>query len=230
MPTFGSPTSTTVKPVAQQRALPRRGQHAREARRGSRRACPRASAARRKSMSSSGKSSVASVSMRRSISASTSARISSRERARSGCARRRARPSPWRRRSGRPHASACARSSLPLRNARCVNSPGCASRAPSSRQRASSRRSTAGPPWPCSSSTCSPVYECGAGKVEREPLVERLAARVAKRRDGRHARRERLRDERRGNRRHRRAGHADHADAAAARRRRDRGDRVGAAS
>jgi hypothetical protein len=56
-------------------------------------------------------------------------------------------------------ASAWARSSLSLRKARCVNSPGSARRAPGSacRQRASSSCSTTGPPWACSSSTSSPV-------------------------------------------------------------------------
>ena len=53
--------------------------------------------------------------------------------------------------------SACARSSLPFRNARFVNSPGAARRAPSSTQRASTRRSTDGPPWPWNSTTLSPV-------------------------------------------------------------------------
>ena len=80
-------------------------------------------------------------------------------------------------------ASACARSSLSLRKARSVNSPGRAMRkpassgapvlgssaAPASRQRASSSCSTTGPPCACSSSTSSPVYECGAGKKSARP-------------------------------------------------------------
>ena len=53
--------------------------------------------------------------------------------------------------------SACARSSLPLRKARRVNSPGCAARAPSSRQRRRTQLQDRGPPCPCSSSTSSPV-------------------------------------------------------------------------
>ncbi len=67
-------------------------------------------------------------------------------------------------------ASAWARSSLPLRKARRLNSPGSASRAPRSRQRASSICMTTGPPWPCSSSTSSPVKECGPGKNSNIPL------------------------------------------------------------
>ena len=45
-----------------------------------------------------------------------------------------------------------------------LNSPGCAMRAPSSSTRASSMSMTTGPPWPCSSSTSSPVNDAGAGK------------------------------------------------------------------
>ena len=40
---------------------------------------------------------------------------------------------------------------------------------PASRQRASSICSTTGPPWPCSSSTVSPVYERGAGNSSAMP-------------------------------------------------------------
>jgi len=68
-------------------------------------------------------------------------------------------------------ASAWARSSLSLRKARWVNSPGSARRKPgrrgwpmagsgsaaAARQRASSSCNTTGPPWACSSSTSSPV-------------------------------------------------------------------------
>src|SRR5258708_2277183 len=53
--------------------------------------------------------------------------------------------------------SACARSSLSFRKARRVNSPGSARRAPSSTHRLKIICSTTGPPWPCSSSTSSPV-------------------------------------------------------------------------
>src|SRR5258706_1255176 len=56
------------------------------------------------------------------------------------------------------------RSRLPLRNARSVNSPGSASRAPAAIARPSTACSTTGLPWPVISTTCSPVYECGAGK------------------------------------------------------------------
>ena len=43
---------------------------------------------------------------------------------------------------------------------------------------------TTGPPWPCSSSTCSPVYECGRGKEEREAGVDRLLLRIEEAREG----------------------------------------------
>ena len=61
-------------------------------------------------------------------------------------------------------ASAWARSSLSFRNARSVNSPGRAKRAPSAQARSSSRCNTAGPPCPCNSSTSSPVNERGVSK------------------------------------------------------------------
>lgn len=121
---------------------------------------PCASAFCRKSISSSGKSSVASTSMRRCTSASRSA-CTSRENspAMDRVALRAAASVLASIRSAT--ASACARSSLPLRNARWVNSPGSATRkaieAPASRQRASSSCSTTGPPCACSSSTSSPV-------------------------------------------------------------------------
>src|SRR6185369_14573656 len=70
-------------------------------------------------------------------------------------------------------ASACARSSLPFRNARRVNSPGSARRAPASSTARSTSWVTTGPPWPCSSSTASPVYECGAGKYSAMPSSRR---------------------------------------------------------
>ena len=54
-------------------------------------------------------------------------------------------------------ASAWARSSLPLRKARSVNSPGRARRAPERDQRATSCCSTTGLPCACSSTTSSPV-------------------------------------------------------------------------
>ena len=66
-------------------------------------------------------------------------------------------------------ASAWARSSLPFKNARSENSPGRARRAPSASARPSTMSSTTGPPWPCSSSTSSPVNECGAGKKSARP-------------------------------------------------------------
>ena len=134
--------------------------------------CPRASALRRKSISSSGKSSVASTSMRRCTSASRRPWISSENAPESERpALRAAAAVEASIRSAM--ASACARSILPLRKARSANSPGAARRrcgstlaavpaAPAvpwaaSRQRASSSCSTTGPPCACSSSTSSPV-------------------------------------------------------------------------
>ena len=61
-------------------------------------------------------------------------------------------------------ASACIKSILLLRNARSENSPARANRAPSCRPRCNNKSITAGPPWPCSSKTSSPVNEFGAGK------------------------------------------------------------------
>ncbi|MCY1286884.1 hypothetical protein D9M69_369840 [compost metagenome] len=133
---------------------------------------PRASDCSRKSISSSGKSSVASTSMRRWITLSTSLRIAlenspSIERA----AERAAASVLASIRSAT--ASAWARSSLSLRKARRVNSPGSARRrpmlSPACRQRVSSICITTGPPWPCNSSTSSPVYELGAGKYSARP-------------------------------------------------------------
>ncbi len=154
---------------------------------------PRASARSRKSISSSGKSSVASTSVRSLTSASLTRSIS---RENAPCNERLAeRAAASVLESIRSlTASACARSSLSLRNARSVNSPGSATRNPrsrgspvrgsvsraTSRQRASSSCSTTGPPCACSSSTSSPVYECGDWKVDRQALIDRLAARVGK--------------------------------------------------
>ena len=142
----------------------------------------RAPARSRNSISSSGKSSVASTSRRSSTIFSASRPISrenapSRERA----ADRAAASVLASIRSAT--ASACARSSLSLRKARSVNSPGRARRNPgsrgpslsrslsaaASRQRASSSCITIGPPCACNSSTSSPVYECGAGKRIARP-------------------------------------------------------------
>ena len=122
--------------------------------------CPCASALRRKSISSSGKSSVASTSMRRWIRLSRR-RCTSPENAPASerLALRAAASVLASIRSAT--ASACARSILSFRKARSVNSPGRASRSPrlspASRQRARSSCSTTGPPWACSSSTSSPV-------------------------------------------------------------------------
>jgi hypothetical protein len=126
------------------------------------RSLPRASAFSRKSISSSGKSSVASTSMRRVTMRSARASISCEKAPASERVALRAAASVLASiRSAT--ASAWARSSLSFRKARWVNSPGSARRraqpsaAPALRQRASSSCSTTGPPWACSSSTSSPV-------------------------------------------------------------------------
>ena len=67
-------------------------------------------------------------------------------------------------------ASAWARSSLSFKKARSLNSPGRARRRPGScRMRWISISNTTGPPWPCSSSTSSPVKEWGALKSRAMP-------------------------------------------------------------
>ena len=71
-------------------------------------------------------------------------------------------PSPVRACTTSSTASAWARSSRPLRNARRVNSPGWASRAPSCRQSDNTLCSGTVPPWQSISTTSSRVYECGA--------------------------------------------------------------------
>ena len=155
LPTLGRPTRTTVRPSRSRAPVAAR---ARTSASVSRMASSFAttSPARRNSMSSSGKSSVASVYMRNSISASTNSWI---------CCEK----TPVRLRAAARAAvaveasmrsatlSASTKSSLPFRNARLVNSPGSAMRAPNSMQRARTSRSTAGPPCPCSSRTDSPV-------------------------------------------------------------------------
>ncbi len=167
LPTFGSPTSTTVRPSRS--SAPVRACASTCASCARRSASRRStSPARRNSTSSSGKSSVASVYIRSSVRPSTSAWIS-RENApaRLRAAARAAVAVAASIRSAT--LSACARSSLPFRYARFVNSPGSASRAPSSTQRASTSRSTDGPPWPWNSTTASPVYDAGAGKWRTRP-------------------------------------------------------------
>ena len=66
-------------------------------------------------------------------------------------------------------ASACTRSSLPLRKARRVNSPGSARRSPSRPSAAISAASTARLPCRCNSATSSPVALCGAGNHSTSP-------------------------------------------------------------
>ncbi len=162
LPTFGRPAITTLIPVAS--SLPCRlfaSRSARSAR--TPLSLPAASSRWRESTSSSGKSSIASVRARSSVRRATrewTTAENSPERERS--AERAASRLAASIRSAT--ASAWARSSLPSRKARRVNSPGSARRAPASRHTPSSARMTTGPPWPCNSSTASPVYECGAGK------------------------------------------------------------------
>ena len=58
--------------------------------------------------------------------------------------------------------SASERSSLPFRKARFVNSPGPAGSAPAARTRRRTFCMRYMPPWHCSSTTSSPVYDAGA--------------------------------------------------------------------
>jgi len=69
-------------------------------------------------------------------------------------------PRCMRARGGRRRA--CARSRRPLRNARSVNSPARARRAPAARQAAIARAAHTAPPCVCTSTTSSRVYERGA--------------------------------------------------------------------
>ncbi|MEA3219889.1 MAG: hypothetical protein OZX49_00985 [Immundisolibacter sp.] len=167
LPTLGAPASTTLMPSRSRRPSSARPTRARSS--SARRA---ASVARRpsasRSSSSSGKSSPASICTRSSISRSDSALIC-RENSPSRL-RRAARAAAVLAASIRSAtASACARSSLSFRNARWLNSPGAAWRAPSASTRASSMSMTTGPPWPCNSTTSCPVNECGAGKYRHRP-------------------------------------------------------------
>ena len=131
--------------------------------------CPCASACCKKSRSSSGKSKVASTSMRRWINASRNRCISfEKAPAKDRLAPRAAASVLASIKSAT--ASACAKSSLWFKKARCVNSPGCAKRRSANKglwlslrevatckQRATISCNTTGPPWACSSNTSSPV-------------------------------------------------------------------------
>ena len=125
------------------------------------------------------------------------------------------------------HAFRLRKVELAVQNARRVNSPGAARRAPSSRQRARTSFSAAGLPCPCNSSTSSPVYDAGAGKQQRDALVERLAARAAEDRERRGPRVERPGDEGGDDLPHVGARHAHDADAASSSRRGDCRDGLG---
>ena len=74
--------------------------------------------------------------------------------------------------------SARVRSIRPASNARRVNSPGSAMRAPAASTASSSRCITSGPPCPCSSATSSPVYDLRRAHHHREHLVDPLARRA----------------------------------------------------
>ena len=179
LPALGWPAITTFKPSrnnAPCRAWP--CSNASCARR--RASWPWASDRCKKSSSSSGKSSVASTSMRRCTSASRR-RLTSVENAplRLAAALRAAASVLASIKSAT--ASACAKSILPFKKARSLNSPGrairkrgrispCAPSVPAtSNARASKRCNTTGPPWAWSSSTSSPVNEWGAGKYKAKP-------------------------------------------------------------
>ena len=69
-------------------------------------------------------------------------------------------------------ASAFARSMRSLRNARNVNSPASAGRAPSSQTRSSTMRATTAPPWPWSSRTSSPRERARGLESQSEPVVD----------------------------------------------------------
>ena len=157
LPTLGWPASTTRRPSRSSapwrvRCRQRSSAAWMPARRS------RARAFSRKSISSSGKSSVASTSMRSSTSCAARPATSSENAPARERAAERAAASVWASMRSAT-ASAWARSSLSFRKARSVNSPGSASLRPgmASRQRASSSCSSTGPPWACSSSTSSPV-------------------------------------------------------------------------
>ena len=168
LPTFGAPTSTTLMPsrkIAPCRALAKMSANCVC----SARSLPFASAASRKSMSSSGKSSVASTSIRSVIKSSTKVWICAENAPLSE--RTAMRAADWLDASIKSATlSACAKSSLLFRKARLVNSPASAMRAPSSKQRCSSICSTIWPPCPCNSITSSPVKLAGAAKYSSSPL------------------------------------------------------------
>ena len=167
LPAFGRPMMTTCRPSS--RRTPRR-LAARMSSSWSRRRSrsPSTAGSARKSTSSSGKSMAASIQTRRRTTPSARA-CTCREKSpsRLRTAARAAASEPLAIRSA--IASAWARSILPLRKARSENSPGRAWRAPSAMQRSSRQRSMTGLPCTCSSSTSSPVNECGAGKCSSRP-------------------------------------------------------------
>ena len=166
LPTLGAPTNTSCTPsrnIRPWRAAP----NSALTRCLISSNCVRARAFSKNSISSSGKSSVDSTKMRSWVRAPTSALMSFEK---SPC-KERAAPTTaacdWASiRSAM--ASAWAKSILPFRNARNENSPGSAMASPisfpNSRQRATTKFKSWGPPWHCSSSTSSPVKECGPGK------------------------------------------------------------------
>ena len=58
---------------------------------------------------------------------------------------------------------------LPFTKARIVNSPAFAGRAPAASTALKTARESSTPPWQCSSTTSSPVKECGALKYTHRP-------------------------------------------------------------
>ncbi len=167
LPAFGGPTSTACRPSRRRR--PRSASSS---------SCARSACACARPARTWSPPSVSSDSSAKSIAASVWMRSRNRCSARASTRRentpssdlraaRAARRSPAAIRSAM--ASAWAKSSLRLRNARALNSPGRAGRAPSSQQRATSCRSSTGLPCACSSSTSSPVKLRGAGNHSAMP-------------------------------------------------------------
>ena len=167
LPAFGGPTSTTCRPSRRRRP-----------RSAARRSRTSWSLASRRRSRKPAPPSVSSDSSAKSIAASTCTRIASTASI-SASTRREKSPSSERRaaRAARRSvaamrsatASAWARSSLPFRKARWLNSPAAAWRAPRPMQRATSARSTTGLPCACSSTTSSPVKLAGARKRSAMP-------------------------------------------------------------
>ena len=154
LPALGGPTIATLRPSRTNcPSSPSRRRRSSRSRTGARRP---SNARRSGSGTSSGKSIAAASSSSSAASSARSARTSP------------ARPPPRFASAARmaervsasmtsATAAAALRSILPLRNARRVNSPGCASRAPQAKSARTTSRAPTGEPWTCSSSISSPV-------------------------------------------------------------------------